>query len=286
MAPKRAVKAKAVTPPAVADKPALTARLEELGDLLKNGMISQVEHDDGRAAALGITTKNPTTASLENSESKSRRELLALIQKWIGGKDSPCLAGDLHDAVVVGTGDEGLRQQIALLTTESRLAIELAATFKAAAKGTVPPAFAGATNEALRFSRLAARGFLQGLAAALAVSQANKLEELEWEERKTLWKETLLLIDDDDSAANSSTVLANLKVHRATKAVAKRLREEEGETTPKNTPKGRSSARAQSQTPKKDERTLSEKERAQHKKSKLCFKCHKPGHQANQCPKK
>jgi hypothetical protein len=120
---------------------------------------------------------------------------IEMIQKWIGTKDAPCLTGYLHDAVTVGTGDEGLRQQIAAITTASRLAIELMAIFKAAPKRTEP----------LLFAWLAAREFLLGLSAALAVSHANKLEKLAEDERKVLWQETLSLIDDDNSAANTST---------------------------------------------------------------------------------
>ena len=247
----------------------LTARLEELKKLLSQGLITQAEHDDGRAAALGITAKTASNAvSVENTESKNRRELLALIQKWIGTKEAPCLAGDLHDAVTVGTGDEGLRQQIATLTTESRLAIELMAIFKGAPKGTVPAAFAGVASEPLRFARLAAREFLLGLSAALAVSQANKLEKLAEDERKVLWEETLLLIDDDDSAANTSTVLANLKVHRATRAAAKRLRDEDAEP-------GKAPAKPQ---------TLNEKQKKALMKQGLCFKCNKKGHVSHNCP--
>jgi hypothetical protein len=251
------------------------SRLAELGALLAAGTITQQEHDESRAAALGIVPKaagGSAAVSVENSESKSRRELLALIQKWIGTKEAPCLAGDLHDVLLGTTADDGLRQQLAGLMTASRLAMELVAVFKGAPKGSVPEPFAppaggAAVPGSLRFARLAAREFLLGLAAALAVSQANKLEKLEEDERKTLWKETLAIIDDDDSAVNTSTVLANLKVARAAKATAKRLRSDEDE-------KGEKPSRA----------PLSDKKKADMMKQGLCFKCGKKGHISTKCP--
>ena len=157
----------------------LQVRLDNLTQLLAAGTISQSEHDDSRAAALGLSLKPTGAVSVENNESKSRRELLSLLAKWVGTKDAPTLAHDLHDAVMNTTADEGLRRQIAELTTANRLAIELTAAFKATPKGKMPAAFdsgGAAPTMAMTFARLAARQFLLGLAAALAVSQANKLE--------------------------------------------------------------------------------------------------------------
>jgi hypothetical protein len=273
--------------------PGMQGRITELRAMLAAGEITQGEFELARANILGLgAAPAGVVPAGEPPEKKHRRELMALIQKWIGSKELPALGEALYDAIVVGTGDEGLRRQVAALTTKSRLTKELTAVFKATPKGETPPQFVGAANEAMRFARLAARKFLLGLAAALAVSQANKHERLSDDERKMLTKETLGVIDDDESAANSGTVLANLKVSRANSKTFKRLREDaesssdDSNRKPAQARKSKSREKYESKNREKYAGNMSSEKRTEMMKQGLCFVCGKKGHVSAACPTK
>ena len=248
-------------------------KLKELLDLKNKGLITEEEYKTARLNTIGLNGATSNAQhTIENEQSKQRRELLALVTRWIGTAELPKIADDLWDQLFSVNPDEGLRIHFSKITGKSRRRREITTFFREAGKNVTPPALIGAT-ETHEIARRSARDFLLELAAALATSQCQS-KPLNSAERFHLWGETLSLIQDEDTVKNATCILQNLKQKRNTifdTTGGKRPRDDE-EPDKKAT--------------FAPEERLSKEKLAENKKKGLCHKCGGHGHIAATCPSK
>lgn len=245
-------------------KSVLQAKLADLKAASDAGLISATEFAASKASLLGIAPALPPSqgadavTTLEDPNSRAKRETVKIVGAWIGSRETPWLGGELWDVLFNGTPDERLRHELTKKATESPFTKRLVAVFRNSGKGVTPEEIKGS-----ELARLAAREFLRDLAASLCASQVATTRDDE-RGRERIKADMFRLLDDDQSAANATIFVA--------------LCDKLGKMIE---PKKNEDKRFVKDRPHKPPFPIK-----RDREPVVCYKCRDKGHIAKDCPKK
>jgi hypothetical protein len=229
--------------------------------------MTEAEFVELRRSALGFCAAPvaPDTLSLENEQTRLRKELQANIRRWIGSVESPWISHELWDSIET-TPDERLRKMLAQKVSKTELDRLVRKTFWEAGRGKTPALMTDAHPILQKFMRR----WLLELAAPLAASTMVEGDGTWTEpEKVALESRVLSMMLDEDAGIRVSSFVASLKHAVSEMKTVKRLREDE--EGPKATGKASKPA----------SKTAAAKKAFQEGR---CFKCEQKGHRAANCP--